>query len=179
MRILAVALLVASSMAASALAQRAWKEGAWAAPPTQTLLAIETEQDIVSAQPPDDSDSSNWAGKAGEPVRYAIDGSTMYVLDRENREHALRVVNSEPKYSTEYGALGGGHYIKSVTPGGLSLTLEDATRWDIDPRQHFAVAGWTPDDLVTVRRSTDDPAFAFEIDNTSRDDGTLANRRVR
>lgn len=166
-------------MTASALAQRAWREGIWAAPPAPRLVAIETDTEIVSAQESDESDPGGWAGKPGEPVRYLIDRSTLYLLDRDNHEHALRVIESAPKYSSEYGALGGGHYIKSVAPGGLSLTLEDGTRWDIDPRQHFAVAGWSPDDLITVRRSTDDPAFAFEIDNTSQDDGALANRRVR
>ena len=62
---------------------------------------------------------------------------------------------------------------------GVSVTLEDGSRWDIDPRVQFSVADWQPDDLVTLRRSTDDPAYRYEVDNTSRDDGALANYRVR
>ena len=46
-------------------------------------------------------------------------------------------------------------------------------------RQHFAVADWHPDDLIAVRRSTSDPDFAFEVDNTTQDDGAMANYRVR
>jgi hypothetical protein len=63
--------------------------------------------------------------------------------------------------------------------GGKLVTLEDGSQWDIDPRVQFVVADWQPDDLISIRRSTDEPAFAFEIDNTSRDDGALANLRAR
>jgi hypothetical protein len=175
------ALIVLLALAGSIVpvsAQRAWKEGRWATAPAEGLVAIEAAADVMTARPADGDTPGRWAGTPGDGVRYVLDGATLYLLDREDHEHALHVVETTPKYSTEYGALGGGHYIKAVAPGGVSLTLEDDSRWDIDPRQRFAVAAWHPDDLISVRRSTDDPAFAFEIDNTSQDDGTLANRLV-
>lgn len=172
--------LLASPLVPARLAaqERAWRQAIWAAEQPQGLAAIETTADIVTARP-SDADGTAWIGKPGDPVRYVREGTTLHLLDAENREHTLQVVESAPKYSVEYAAIGGGHYITSVASGGTAVTLEDGSRWDIDPRQHFAVAGWSPDDLITIRRSTDDPAFAFEIDNTTQDDGALANRRVR
>jgi len=67
----------------------------------------------------------------------------------------------------------------SIRPGGTQLTLEDGSRWDIDPRQYFAVANWQPDDLISIRREESDPDFSFEVDNTTQDDGSLANFRIR
>lgn len=158
--------------------ERAWLEGAWGSQPTGGRVVVETATEILIAQP-EDGDEATWAGRPDEPVRYRREGTTLRIQDAQHGEHALRIVESRPKYTTEYREIGGGHYIKSVSPGGRSVTLEDGTRWDMDSRQHFAVAGWNPDDLITVRRSTDDPAFAFEIDNTTQDDGALANLRVR
>jgi len=174
-------LLLALTLA-SAAQERVWKQGMWATPTAETaerLVAIETSTEMVTARPADSDASSTWIGTPGDPLRYILSGSTLYLIDSQDREHTLQVVESASKYSNDYGALGGGHYIKSVASGGRSITLEDGTRWDIDPRQQFAVAGWSADDLIAVRRSTDDAAFAFELDNTSRDDGALANRRVR
>jgi hypothetical protein len=178
MRLIALTLALAFSVVAAS-AQRAWKEASWAPAPTADVVAIETATSLITARPSESDRPADWAGKPGDHVRYVLDGATLYLLGGDDHEHALQVVESAPKYSTEYGAIGGGHYIKAVASDGASLTLEDDTRWDIDPRQHFAVATWRPEDLISVRRSTDDPSFAFEIDNTSQDDGTLANRRIR
>ena len=115
----------------------------------------------------------------GTSVQYAIDGRTLYVLDTEKVEHALALVKVDTRYSSNYSAPGSGHYIKAVAPGGISVTLEDGSHWDVDPRTHFSVAAWQPEDLISVRRSHDDPSYAYEIDNTSRDEGSLANYRVR
>jgi hypothetical protein len=171
--------LLGSAGSIPLVAQRAWTDAVWATASAPGTAAIETASDVVTARLPEGDDGAGWRGKPPDPVRVAVDGSTLYLLDRDGQEHALHIVDSGAKYSGEYAAVGGGHYIKSVAPDGASLVLEDGTRWDVDPRQRFAVAGWRPDDLISVRRSTDDPAFAFEVDNTSQDDGTLANRRVR
>jgi hypothetical protein len=112
-------------------------------------------------------------------VQFAIDGQTLYVLDAEKTEHPLSLVSAGAKYSKNYDAIGGGHFIKSVAAGGVQVTLEDGSRWDIEPRRHFAVAGWQPDDLIAMRREAGDADFSFEIDNTSQDDGALANYRIR
>ena len=63
---------------------------------------------------------------------------TVYVLDAKRAEHALTLLGIADKYSKSYAAVGSGHYIKAVAPGGTQVTLEDGSRWDIDDRQHFA-----------------------------------------
>jgi hypothetical protein len=172
-----IGVILLSICAVTAAAERAWKTGAWAPRAESGAYTIETPTDLITgeagagAAAPKDS--------AGAAVQFAIEGQTLYVLDPDKTEHALKLLASRPKYSPDYPATGAGHFIKSVAPGGTSVTLEDGSRWDVDPRQHFAVAGWQVEDLMSVRRSNDDPAFAFEIDNTTQDDGALANYRIR
>lgn len=137
---------------------------------------LETARDLVTATVT--ADTGEVTAKPGEAVQLAIEGRVVYVRQPAGPERSLTLVERAPKYSSDYRAVGSGHYIKSVAPGGTQVVLEDGSRWDIDPRQHFAVAAWQPDDLVSVRRSDDDD-FAFEVDNTSQDDGSLANYRVR
>jgi hypothetical protein len=112
-------------------------------------------------------------------VQYAIEADTLHVRAANGSERMLRIVSRTSKYSAEYSALGNGHYIKTVAPDGARVTLEDGSRWDMDPRLHFSIAAWEPDDLITERRSTDDPSFPFSVDNTSRDDGAAAKHLSR
>lgn len=157
-------------------AERAWKEGVWAPRDGRTYV-IETAREVITARPTGAQDPPLDAAP-GTAVQFAIEDRRVYVR-AGTTEHVLDLVASAPKYADTYGALGSGHYITAVAPGGTTVTLEDGSRWDVDPRQHFAVAGWQPDDLISVRRSTSDPDFAYEIDNTSQDDGAPANFRVR
>ena len=170
--------LLCVSVPASA-AERAWKTGTWA-PRTETgAYVIETARDVITGEAAAGASGPAIAAAPGARVQFAIDGKTLYVLGADKVEHALTLVGSAARYSVTYAALGGGHYVTAVAPGGTSITLEDGSRWDMDPGQHFAVAGWQPDDLIAVRRSTSSPAFAYEVDNTSQDDGALANHRAR
>ena len=164
-------------MATTVAAERAWKPGVWAERATTGAYVIETRTDIVTAEAT--SRTGPIEATAGTPVQFAVEGGTVYVFGSDKQEHPLTLVDAAAKYSTNYSAIGGGHYIKAVAPGGTQVTLEDGSRWDIDARQHFAVAGWQPDDLIAIRRADGDPDFSFEIDNTSQDDGSLANYRVR
>ena len=82
-------------------------------------------------------------------------------------------------YVQAHAAAGPGHFIKSVGPEGASITLEDGSRWDIDPMVRFSVADWETNEMISIRRSTDDPGYGYEIDTTSRDDGALANYRKK
>ena len=176
LRLLCFAVIVTGALASAA--ERSWKTGVWATTSSGRVYVIEAATEFISGEAPE-TGAAPLSATSGSAVQYAIEQQTLYVLDREKVEHPLRLVGSSPKYSTAYGALGGGHYIKAVSPGGTRVTLEDGSRWDMDPRQHFAVADWQPDDLISVRRSNDDKAFAFEVDNTSRDDGALANHLTR
>jgi hypothetical protein len=166
---------------AAAQEQRVWKQGTWTEPPDARTYAIETATEIITARDPEARTARALDVPEGAAVSYVIvdAGRSLIVRDSSQTEHRLTLLGTKPKYSTSYAAAGGGHYIKSVAPGGASVTLEDGSRWDIDPMVRFSVADWESDDLVTVRRSTDDPAFAYEVDNTSRDDGALANYRAR
>ena len=84
-----------------------------------------------------------------------------------------------------YASTGGGHYIKAVGPDGQSVTLEDGSVWEIDPRSWFVTVHWQPLEGITVRRTAPDtakngdvePGFNYEIDNTDQDDGALARYR--
>lgn len=160
-------------------ADRKWQTGAWAAPTEAGAYVIETARDVITGEAAGGSGEPALASAPGSRVQFAIDGKTLYVLDADKVEHALTLLGSVAKYSNTYAALGGGHYVTSVASGGTSITLEDGSRWDMDPGQHFAIAGWQADDLISVRRSTSSPAFAYEVDNTSQDDGALANHRAR
>jgi len=165
-------LAVAASVTA---AERAWQNGTWAPRSTSGAYTIETRTDVITGE---SGIGETLAATAGTAVQFAIEGQTLYVRDG-NTEHSLKLAGSGPKYAKTYAAVGSGHFIKTVARGGVQVTLEDGSRWDIDPRQYFAVAGWQPDDLISIRREEGDPDFSFEIDNTTQDDGALANFRVR
>jgi hypothetical protein len=176
--VVAICVLLLCS-AVSAVAERAWRTGTWADRREGRVYVIESAREVITGEATAADNERSLAAEPGTTVQFAIEGRTLYVLDAEKVEHTLTLVESVAKYSNDYAALGGGHYLKAVAPDGRSVTLEDGSRWDMDPLQQFVVAGWQPDDLITVRRSTDDPAFAYEVDNTSQDNGTLANHRAR
>jgi hypothetical protein len=169
--------VVLASIIAVGAAERAWKPGLWSERTATGAYVIETRTDIITAEATTSIDPIT--ATPGTPVQFAIERQTVYVLASDKQEHTLALRDTVAKYSKSYSAIGGGHYIKAVAPGGTQVTLEDGSRWDIDPRQHFAVAGWQPDDLIAIRREEGDPDYSFEIDNTTHDDGSLANYRVR
>jgi len=174
----ATALLTAMLLVVSSAAEHAWKNGTWVRHEGQTYV-IETARDLITAEATGPGDSQLVVTvESGKAVQYAVEGKAVFIR-LTSGDLRLSLVSSESKYSQNYGAIGAGHYIRSVAPGGVQVTLEDGSRWDMDPRQHFAVADWHPDDLIAVRRSTSDPDFAFEVDNTTQDDGAMANYRVR
>ena len=174
MRTAAICLLLALAAFAAA-AERVWRTGTWGARTASGLYTIETPTDVISGE---SSGGEPLAATAGTAVQFAIDGQTLYIREGDT-ERRLKLGDSGPKYSKNYAGIGGGHFIKAVASGGTQVTLEDGSRWDIDVRQYFAVANWQPDDLISIRREESDPHFSFEIDNTSRDDGSLGNLRVR
>jgi hypothetical protein len=170
----AICVLLALVSSVSA-AERAWRNGTWAPGTSSGAYVIETRTDVITGE---SGSGETLTATSGTAVQFATEGQTLYIRDG-NSEHALKLTGSGPKYAKNYASVGSGHFIKSVAPGGAQVTLEDGSRWDIDARQHFAVAGWQPDDLISIRREEGDPDFSFEIDNTTQDDGSLANFRVR
>jgi hypothetical protein len=175
MRMLSAICVLLALAASATAAERAWRNGTWAQRTSSGAYAIETRTDVITGE---SGSGETLTATSGTAVQFAIEGQTLYIRDG-NSEHSLKLTGSGPKYSKNYTAVGSGHFIKSVAPGGAQVTLEDGSRWDIDSRQYFAVAGWQPDDLISIRREEGDPDFSFEIDNTTQDDGSLANFRVR
>ena len=74
-----------------------------------------------------------------------------------------------------YNAIGSGHFVRAVSDEGRYVTLEDGSRWEVDPRVRFYSNAWKPDEGIAVRRATPDEGFYYELDNTDQDDGVLAN----
>jgi hypothetical protein len=157
---------------------RTWKEGVWTTAPDEHSYAIETDRDILVLTEQTPEAARSFAPIVGETVTYRTEKApAVSVHDERTGDHTLQLVRQRPKYATDYPAAGSGHFIKAVGPGGASVVLEDGSRWDIDPLVRFSVADWETNEMISIRRSTDDPAFSYEIDNTSRDDGALANYR--
>jgi len=175
MRMVSAICVLLALVAPVAAAERAWQNGTWTTRTASGAYAIETRTDVITGE---SSSGETLAATAGTAVQFAIEGQTLYIRDGTT-EHRLKLTGSGPKYAKTYPSVGSGHFIKSVAPGGVQVTLEDGSRWDIDPRQYFAVAGWQTDDLISIRREEGDPDFSFEMDNTTQDDGSLANFRVR
>ena len=80
--------------------------------------------------------------------------------------------------AARYDALGSGHLLREVAENGRFITLEDGSRWEIHPRDRFQTTDWEPDSGISVRTTRIDDGYAYEIVNTSVDEGALA-RRIR
>ena len=78
-----------------------------------------------------------------------------------------------------YGAIGGGHYVKSVSAAGDSVTLEDGSVWEIHPRLQFQVTEWEPSAGIAVRRTQPEDGFPYEMTNLDADEGVAARYRPR
>lgn len=167
--------LVAS--AAAYAAPRVWRTGTWAVRADTQGFVIDGPRDLVSTGPAEAGDTLVATDEA--EVRYAVENQTVVVLDSDGREHRLVLREVTPKFSSDYAAAGGGHVVKRVSRGGRLVTLEDNSQWEVEARMAFVVAEWEVDDLITVRRHAGDEDYAFTLDNTTRDDGVAANRRVR
>jgi hypothetical protein len=160
-------------------AERAWKTGTWQPRSESRGYVVETERTLVTTAAPSGADDAALAARDGAEVRYVLEKGTIVLRDAHGGEHPLAIVSSAEKYSGEYNAVGGGHLVKTVAADGSRVTLEDGSRWDMDESRRFAIAEWQNDDLIFVRRHPDDPDFAFDLENTTQDDGALANHRVR
>ena len=107
----------------------------------------------------------------GTSVKFAIEGSRAFVLDRRGVEHEMRVLRT---VDLNYTATGAGHFIKAMAADGLRVTLDDNSVWDLDPRSQFFTIEWQALEGISVRRSDSEQNFNYEIDNIDRDEGALA-----
>jgi hypothetical protein len=120
----------------------------------------------------------------GGMVTFALEKRAVYVRDPDGTEHKLRLIKKIERARTEapaaqrkaYSALGGGHVVRAVSDAGRYVTLEDGSRWEIDPWARYLTVEWESSANVTVRpASREDAGFGYELINTNTDDGALAN----
>jgi hypothetical protein len=74
----------------------------------------------------------------------------------------------------EYMAFGAGHLLREVSRDGRYVTLEDASRWEVNPQEWFKSAEWEPLASMTVRAAGGENGFNCELINTTEDEGVLA-----
>lgn len=74
-----------------------------------------------------------------------------------------------------YAGVGSGHYILAVSADGQFITLEDKSRWDIDPGAWFRTKFWAPEASMSVRRAEPGSEFAYSLHNLDEDSGAGAN----
>jgi endonuclease YncB( thermonuclease family) len=186
-QIVFVALAVAAASAAGA--ERDWQPGVWAKPAADSVSPPGTREYVI------DTDTlrlrvrdtiapghPSVSAPAGTAVTFAIDGTTVFVRQGAT-ERALRLIERIKK--EVYTATGGGHYVTAIDGGGLTVTLEDGSKWAVDPNRQFLTAHWKPYDEVTVSRLTLQPRmaslpatapseFEYFINNLDDDEGAAA-----
>jgi hypothetical protein len=120
----------------------------------------------------------------GAMVTFAVEKSAVYVRDPNGTEHKLRLLSRVNRPRTEasaprklaYSALGGGHIVRAVSDAGRYVTLEDGSKWEIEPGTRYQTGEWESSASVTVRpASREDTGFGYQLINTSTDEGALAN----
>lgn len=175
--ILALAILAAAPLLRAA--DREWQTGVWAAPMVTARVAtpyrnyaIETDKVRWDVQETIARGSQAIASIAGTPVTFAVEKDIVYVKEG-NAERALRLIKRSEKLKT-YGAPGGGHFIKTLVDQGLTMTLEDGSLWEIDPRGQYETKEWQELQGVSIRPIPDNNGFNYEVGNTDADEAVLA-----
>ena len=169
MRLLPILLTLAVSTAAAA--DRKWQSGTWRDSGDARTYVIVADTFRLHLEDVPASESRAMKVAANTIVKFALEDSRIVVLDSRGKEHELRVVR---KVDLNYSAVGSGHFIKAVAAEGQSVTLEDGSVWEIDPRSWFFTADWQAFERISIRRTVPDDGFTYEIDNTDQDDGALA-----
>jgi hypothetical protein len=163
--------LIAALWSPAVAADRKWQTGTWRDSGDARTYVIATKTTRVHLEDGPGSAQRSLEAPVGTPVKFAIEGSRAFVLDRRGGEHELHVVRT---VDLNYTATGAGHYIKAMSEGGLRVTLEDNSVWELDPRSQFFTIDWEAFQGIAVRRSDSEQNFDYEIDNIETDDGALA-----
>ena len=169
--VLATTAAMATGAARVSAVDRKWQSGLWRESHDERTYVIAGAAVRVHLEDVPPRDKRAITVVAGASVKFAIEGNRVFVLDARNVEREFGLVRS---VDLNYTATGGGHYIKAMTPDGLTATLEDNSVWELDPRSQFFTVAWQPFEGISVRRSDSEQNFDYEIDNTDRDDGALA-----
>jgi hypothetical protein len=170
-RVRLLPILLTLAVCAAAAADRKWQSGTWRDSGDARTYVIVANTFRLHLEDIPAGESRAMKVAANTAVKFVIEGSRIIVLDDRRKEHELRVVR---KVDLNYPGVGGGHFIKAVGADGQSVTLEDGSVWEIDTRSWFFTADWQPLERISIRRSTPEDGFNYEIDNTDQDDGALA-----
>ncbi len=73
-----------------------------------------------------------------------------------------------------YTGVGPGHFVLSVTSNGQFVTLEDKSRWEIDPGAWFRTMYWQAETNISVRRAEPGAEYAYTLINLDQDEGAGA-----
>ena len=184
MRTLFVALAVVGATIAALAAPHEWQAGRWVTPLAAAsgrsidhTYAIGTDQFILDVQETLERGRKPLAATLDAAVSFALEDDVVYV--REGREErALHLIGRRPKLKT-YSAAGPGHYIRMVGDGGLTVTLEDGSVWDLDPSAQDRTAHWQPlaGIIVTSEGDQIENGFNYFLNNSDDDEGALAKLR--
>jgi hypothetical protein len=166
----AAAVIVSLSLVGQA-ADRKWQTGTWRESADARTYVIVADGVRVHLEDVPATEKRAIEAPAGASVKFAVEGTHAFVLDRSGAEHELHLLR---RVDLNYTATGSGHFIKAISPDGLTLTLEDNSVWDLDPQAQFFTIEWELFDGISVRRSDPERDFNYEIDNTGKDDGALA-----
>jgi hypothetical protein len=173
----AFVLLMASPVPRAA--ERQWQTGKWAKPMVVAAVgtpyrnyAIETELFRLDLQETIARGRQAITATADTGVTFAIEGKTVYIREGD-AERALRLIKRTEKLKS-YLALGGGHFIKALADAGLTITLEDGSIWEVDPRGQYLSSQWQVEQGVSVRPIREENGFNYEVANTEADEAVLA-----
>jgi hypothetical protein len=173
-------LLAVFAVAGGQPANRVWQTGKWAAASSSArgnvhAYVIDTDDARYDVQETLASGATPLKTTAGAPVSFAldnVDSSIVYIRDDGDSERQLHLVKTTHKLRT-YGAAGPGHFIRAIGEGGGTITLEDGSVWNVDPRTQFKVAGWESLASITVHATEEDPDFNYILNNSDVDDWTF------
>jgi len=191
-----IAFAFVTAFVAARAADREWQVGQWARPAPAPAAAPSAPARGSAARPPSyaiETDAVRLelqdthppaerrvvAARVDTPVRFAVEGDTVYVVIGGDIEYALHVAKTIQKspakpVAADYNAFGGGHFIKTVSQDGKLVTLEDGSVWEVDPRGWYLTLEWQPQALISVRRARAENGFAYEVQNLDVDEGVLA-----
>jgi hypothetical protein len=179
----AVAVLLAVfAVAGGQPANRVWQAGKWGTTTTATTAGrsvrtyvIEADDARYDVQEPAAPVTVPLKTTAGAPVSFALandDSGIVYIREDVGSERQLHLVKTTRKLKT-YGAAGPGHFVRAIGDGGATITLEDGSVWNVDPRTQFKVAEWESLAGITVHATEEDPDFNYILNNSDEDDWTF------
>src|SRR5258707_789892 len=91
-RALAIVILAASQVLGAA--ERRWRSGLWRDSGDARTYVIVTESLRIHAEDIPPAETRALSVAAGTPVRFAVEGTRVFVLDRANAEHELRLLRT-------------------------------------------------------------------------------------